>query len=143
MRAGRRSDSDGAYAATSATKNILKAGADVRRARLAAADMLSINQAASLLNVEPSAVLSWSRRRQCIAIADSEGALRLPNWQFQPEVWLVIEDVLEALGTTDAWQLLNFLESPADSLAGLTPRTALERGSNVGRVLAAAVAHAH
>lgn len=143
MRAGRRSGSYDAHAANSAAKDILKAGADVRSARLAAADMLTIKQAASLLNVEPSTVLAWSRRSQCIAIVDTEGSLRLPKWQFQPEVWLVIEDVVEALGTADGWQVLFFLESPADSLAGLTPRTVLERGASVERVLAAAVAHAH
>ncbi|MDR6861440.1 hypothetical protein [Variovorax guangxiensis] len=143
MRAGQHSDPDDAYTTTLPVKDLLKAGAEVRTVRLAAADMLSTKQAATLLNVDPSAILSWSSRGQCIGIVDTEGALRLPKWQFRPEVWLVIEDLLEALGTKDSWQLLFFLESQADSLAGLTPRTALERGVAVGRVLAAAVAHAH
>ncbi|MDM0081697.1 hypothetical protein QTI17_13955 [Variovorax sp. J31P179] len=105
--------------------------------------MLTVDQAAKLLDVNPLDVLSWSRRSQCIGVVDAKGVLRLPKWQFQPEIWLVLEDLLEALGTTDSWQLLSFLESPAESLAGLTPRTALERGLLTGRVLAAAVTHAH
>lgn len=143
MRARRRSDAHDPYATTLTAKDILKAGAEVRRTRLAAADMLTIKQAATLLDVDPSAILSWSRSRQCIAIGDNDGALRLPRWQFQPEIWLVIEDLLQGLGTTDSWQLLIFLESPAGCLAGLTPRAALERGLPAGRVMAAAAAHAH
>ena len=105
--------------------------------------MLTVDQTAKLLDVDPLDVLDWSRRSQCIGGIDAKGVLRLPKWQFQPEIWLVLEDLLEALGTTDSWQLLSFLESPADSLAGLTPRTALERGLPKGRVLAAAIARAH
>lgn len=131
------------YAPASTTKDILEAGSQVRAVRLAAADMLTVDQAATLLDIEPLRIQRWSRCSQCIGVMDAKGALRLPKWQFEPEVWLFIEDLLEGLGTTDGWQLLSFLESPAESLAGLTPRTALERGLPTGRVLAAAVAHAH
>ena len=84
--------------------------------------MLTVHQAAALLGVDASKILSWTSRCQCIAIVDGDGILKLPKWQFEPEIWLMIEEVLEGLGTTDAWELLCFLESPARGLGGLTPR---------------------
>ena len=138
-----RSQPYGLYAAARTTKELLRAGFQARAVRLAAADMLTVGQAATLLGIDPLKVLRWSRCSQCIGVVDAKGVLRLPKWQVQPEVWLFIEDLLKGLGTTDSWQLLSFLETPAESLAGLTPRTALEQGLPAGRVLAAAVAHAH
>ena len=133
----------GSYAEARTTKDLLKAGSRARAVRLAAADMLTVDQVAKLLDVNPLEVLRWSSRSQCIGVVDAKGVLRLPKWQFQPEIWLLIEDLLECLGATDSWQLLSVLESPVESLAGLTPRAALERGLPMGQVLAAAVAYAH
>ena len=51
--------------------------------------------------------------------------------------------VMKALGTTDGWPLLAFLESPHPALDGQTPRVALEQGVDAKRVLGLATAEGH
>jgi hypothetical protein len=48
-----------------------------------------------------------------------------------------------ALGSTDGWQLLAFLESPHPALDGQSPRTALEQGTPAQRVIDLATAEGH
>jgi hypothetical protein len=48
-----------------------------------------------------------------------------------------------ALGSTDGWQLLAFLESPHPALDGQSPRTALEQGTSAQRVINLATAEGH
>ena len=40
----------------------------------------------------------------------------------------MVSKLAAALGTTDGWALLAFLESPHGALGGATPRAAIERG---------------
>ena len=68
---------------------------------------------------------------------------KLPRWQFEPAVWPVLLPLAKALGTSDGWQLLAFLESPATALDGQTPRAALEQGTPLERIVALATAEAH
>jgi hypothetical protein len=68
---------------------------------------------------------------------------KLPRWQFEPFVFPYLQPMSKALGTTDGWPLLAFLESPHPALDGQTPRVALEQGVDAKRVLGLATAEGH
>jgi hypothetical protein len=55
----------------------------------------------------------------------------------------VIQSLSEALGTTDGWQMLSFLETPHEALDGLAPRIALEQGVSGQRIVDLATAEGH
>jgi hypothetical protein len=55
----------------------------------------------------------------------------------------VIQALSEALGTTDGWQMLSFLETPHEALDGLAPRIALEQGVPGRRIVDLATAEGH
>lgn len=89
--------------------------------------MISLGEAAALMEVDESTVVAWVRTgRRCIGILGR--TMALPRWQFDPLVWPAIQVVGKERGTTDGWQVLSFMESPAPALNGLTPRLALEQG---------------
>ena len=69
--------------------------------------------------------------------------MELPRWQFEPTIWPALQPFAKSLGTSDGWQLLGFLESPATALDGQTPRAALEQGASLERILTLATAEAH
>lgn len=131
------------YASSSATEVLLRLGRRWRRDRLRAADMITIREAAELTGVDDLQVTSWIRNGRCIGAATAQGRLMLPRWQFEPPLWFLIRDICDALGTTDGWELLTFVETSSGALDGLTPRTALEQGMSHLRVLAAAVDDSH
>ncbi|MGO4393424.1 hypothetical protein AB4Z46_18880 [Variovorax sp. M-6] len=131
------------YAAVSETEALLREGKRYRHERLQAADMITVTEAASLLNVDASTIATWINGRRCIGLAGLDGTLRMPRWQFEPSVWSAIQLVGGALGTEEPWPILDFLETPTPALEGLTPRMALERGTAIERVLAAAIDDAH
>ena len=43
-------------------------------------------------------------------------------------MWDQLPRISAALGTTEGWALLSFLESPHGALGGLVPRQAIEQG---------------
>jgi hypothetical protein len=67
----------------------------------------------------------------------------MPKWQFEPYVFPVIHSLYDALGTTDGWQMLSFLETPHEALDGLAPRIALEQGVSGQRIVDLAIAQGH
>ncbi|MDM0021729.1 hypothetical protein [Variovorax saccharolyticus] len=131
------------YGTVAETAALLREGEKYRHERLRAADMISVSEAASLLNVDASTIATWISGGRCIGIAGPDGTLRIPRWQFEPSAWSAIQLVGRALGTQEPWLILVFLETPAAALDGLTPRVALERGTAIERVLAAAISDAH
>ena len=70
-------------------------------------------------------------------------SVQVARWQFEPNVWNVLQSLTSALSVTDSWQLLVFLETRALVLGGQTPRAALEQGVEAHRILALATAEAH
>ena len=51
-----------------------------------------------------------------------------PLWQFEPAMRAALPRLSAALGTTNGWALLSFLESAHGALDGRTPRQAIEQG---------------
>ena len=134
---------DSPYATAAQTQAVQRSGAQFRRDRMDAADMLSTDEAAELAGTTRVTVNAWIKAGRCIGVAHLRRGFKLPRWQFEPAVWPVLQPLVKALGTSDGWQLLSFLESPATALDGQTPRAALEQGAAPERILALATAEAH
>lgn len=131
------------YATAAQSAALLRSGAQYRRQRMEAADMVSTDEAAQLAGASRVTINAWIKAARCIGVSYLRRGFRLPRWQFEPAVWPLLQPVSRALGTQDGWQLLAFLESPSTALDGQTPRAALEQGVAGERILALAVAEAH
>ena len=134
---------DSPYATAAQTQALLRSGAQYRRERMDAADMISTDEAATLAGTTRVTVNAWIKAGRCIGLVHLRRGFKLPRWQFEPAIWPVLQPLAKALGSNDGWQLLAFLESPATALDGQTPRAALEQGTAPGRILALATAEAH
>lgn len=130
-------DVDSPYASVEETRKLLASGFAARNARLAAVDMVSTDEAARLVGTSRVTINAWIDKGRCIGLTQTKRGFRVPVWQFEPRMWDVLSRLATALGTTDGWTLLNFLESPLGALGGLTPRAAIEQGQGE-RVLAIA-----
>lgn len=136
-------DNGSKYAPAGDTARLLRTGDRYRRDRLQAKDMLMPDEAASLAGVDRNTIVGWIGNGRCIGIRHGRSAFKLPQWQFLPHPWPAVAAVAKALETTDGWVLLCFFESPLAALQGRTPRAALEQGSPLTSVIAAAAAVAH
>lgn len=137
------SSTDSLYATATQTQALLRSGAQYRRERMDAADMISTDEAAALAGSTRVTVNAWIKTGRCIGVMHLRRGFKLPRWQFEPVIWPVLQPLAKALGTSDGWQLLSFLESPANALDGQTPRAALEQGATPERILALATAEAY
>ena len=131
------------YATTAQTAAVLRSGAQYRRDRMDAADMITTDEAAALAGTTRVTINAWIKSGRCIGVANLRRGFKLPRWQFEPAVWPALQPVAQQLGTPDGWQLLAFLESHATALGGQTPRAALEQGVALERIVALATAEAH
>jgi hypothetical protein len=100
----------------------------VRQQRLAAADMISTDEAARLVQTTRVTINAWIAKGRAIGLSQTKRGYRLPRWQFEPALWAALPRLSAALGTAEGWALLGFLESAHGALDGLTPRQAIERG---------------
>ena len=134
---------DSPYATAAQTTALLQSGAQFRRDRMDAADMITTDEAAALAGTTRVTVNAWIKSGRCIGVSNLRRGFKLPRWQFEPAIWPALQPLAKRLGTSDGWQLLAFLESPATALDGQTPRAALEQGTALERILALATAEAH
>ncbi|MBV5332952.1 hypothetical protein JZU54_05210 [bacterium] len=123
------------YATETQTTALLRRGADYRRERINASDMVTTDEAAELSGTTRVTVNAWIKSGRCIGVSHLRRGFKMPKWQF--------EQLCESLGTTDGWQLLSFLETPLPALDDLAPRTALERGISAKRIVELATAQGH
>lgn len=138
VRPSRRNvDADSSYATLTETRELIAGSLAARNARLAAQDMVSTDEAANLAGTSRVTINAWIDKGRCIGLTQTKRGYRVPVWQFEPQVWEMIPKLSAALGTTDGWTLLNFLEAPNGALGGNTPRVAIEQGHG-DRVLALA-----
>jgi hypothetical protein len=132
-----------AYATEAQTTALLRRGADYRRQRIGASDMVSTEEGADMSGTSRVTVNAWIKSGRCIGVAHLRRGFKMPKWQFEPYIFPVIQPLFESLGTTDGWQLLSFLETPHPALGDLTPRTALERGISAKTIVELAIAEGH
>jgi hypothetical protein len=122
----RRRDTE--YITDSETQALLAGSLADRSARLAADDMVSTDEAATLAGTTRVTINAWIDKGRCIGLTQTKRGFRVPKWQFEPNYWSVVPKLSSALGTTNGWALLAFLETPQGALGGATPRIAIEQG---------------
>lgn len=101
-----------------------------RQERLGAADMISTDEAAQLVQTTRVTVNAWIAKGRAIGLTQTKRGFRMPRWQFEPSMWDALPRLSTALGTTEGWALLSFLESPNGALNGISPRQAIEQGQS-------------
>lgn len=131
------------YASASQSAAVLHSGAEFRKNRIAAADMLTTEEAAELTGVSRVTINAWIKQNRCIGIANLRRGFKLPKWQFEPQIFELIQPLFKALGTTDSWSLLAFLENPHEALDHRTPLVAIMQGESTERILQLAMATGH
>lgn len=131
------------YATAAQSVAVLRSGAEFRKNRIAAADMLTTEEAAEVTGVSRVTINAWIKQNRCIGIANLRRGFKLPKWQFEPQVFELIQPLFEALGTTDSWSVLAFLENSQEALDRRTPLVALEQGESAERILQLAMAEGH
>ena len=130
------------YASAAQTKAFLAGSLAARMARLEANDMLSTDMAADLVGTTPVTINAWIAKGRAIGLTQTRHAFKLPSWQFEPILWDAVPQLSKALGTTEGWALLAFLETPSGALGGRTPRQAIEQG-HLARVIEVAGAEGY
>ncbi|WP_029523784.1 MerR family transcriptional regulator [Polaromonas glacialis] len=139
----RQEANDSPYAPATQTAALLRSGVQYRRDRMEATDMITTEEAAELAGTSRVTINAWIKSGRCIGVSNLRRGFKLPRWQFEPAIWPALQPIAKSLGTSDGWQLLGFLESPAAALDGQTPRAALEQGAPLERILTLATAEAH
>lgn len=139
----RRSGTADPYASEAQTTALLRHGAEYRRQRINASDMITTDEAAELSGTTRVTINAWIKSGRCIGVTHLRRGFKMPKWQFEPYVFPVIQLLSEALGTTDGWQMLSFLETPHEALDGMAPRIALEQGVAGQRIVDLATAEGH
>ena len=99
-----------------------------RQERLGAADMISTDEAAQLVQTTRVTINAWIAKGRAIGLTQTKRGFRMPRWQFEPSMWGALPRLSAALGITEGWALLSFLETPHGGLNGITPRQAIEQG---------------
>lgn len=131
------------YASEAQTAALLRRGAEYRLQRINASDMITTDEAAELSGTTRVTINAWIKGGRCIGVTHLRRGFKMPKWQFEPYVFPVIQSLSQALGTTDGWQMLSFLETPHEALDGLAPRIALEQGVSGQRIVDLAAAEGH
>ena len=99
-----------------------------RQQRLGAADMISTDEAAQLVQTTRVTINAWIAKGRAIGLTQTKRGFRLPRWQFEPSMWDTLPRLSAALGTAEGWAILSFLETPHGALNGIAPRQAIEQG---------------
>jgi hypothetical protein len=116
------------YVPASEVRALLADSLAARQARLGAADIVSTDEAARLVQTTRVTINAWIAKGRAIGLTQTKRGYRLPRWQFEPSMWEALPRLSAALGVTEGWALLAFLESPHGALNGITPRQAIEQG---------------
>ncbi len=116
------------YLPAAETQALLHSSLTFRQQRLLAPDMLSTDDAAALVGTSRVTINAWVAKGRAIGLTQTKRGLKLRAWQFEPRFWDVLPALSRALGTTDGWALLAYVESPLGALDGRTPRQAIEQG---------------
>ena len=125
------------YVPAAEVRALLANSLTARQQRLSAADMISTDEAAQLVQTTRVTINAWIAKGRAIGLTQTKRGFRLPRWQFEPSMWDALPRLSAALGTAEGWALLSFLESPHGALNGITPRRAIEQGQ-VDKVIRAA-----
>lgn len=112
----------------SEVRALLASSPAARQQRLSAADMITVAEAAQLMRTTRQTIDDWIATGRAIGMAQTRRGARMPRWQFEPAIWHVLPRLSAALGTTEGWELLQFLETPHGGLDDVTSLHAIEQG---------------
>ncbi len=116
------------YVSLAQTRFLLADSLAARMKRLDAEDMVNTDAAAELAGTTRVTINAWIAKGRAIGLTQTRRGFRLPVWQFEPVFWEAVPKLSKALGVTEGWALLHFLETPQGALEGQTPRQAIEQG---------------
>lgn len=128
MRARAKSEPSHDFVSIAETKALMTGSLAVRQQRLDAGDMVSTDEAAQMTGTSRVTMNAWIAGGRAIGLSRVKRGYRLPKWQFDAPMWDTLPKLTKALGTTEGWAVLTFLETPHPGLDGSTPREAIERG---------------
>lgn len=132
--------SQGTFAPVSVTRALLADSLQRRMAILNSPDMLTTDQSAELVGMTRVGIIDRINRGAAIGLTGPKRGYKLPKWQFEPLMWQALPSIIEALGSTEGWEIYSFLETPHGALDGATPRRAIEQG-RMGEVFGLAAAY--
>lgn len=101
---------------------------EVKTKRLSQSDMLSTDEAAALLGVSRVTVNAWIKTGRCFGVEQQKRGWRIPRWQFEPQVFALIQEISKEFDH-QGWRILSFFETPLGALGGATPLHALITGA--------------
>ena len=116
------------YVPATEVRALLANSLAARQQRLGAADMISTDEAAQLVQTTRVTINAWIAKGRAIGLTQTKRGFRLPRWQFEPSMWDTLPRLSAALGTAEGWAILSFLETPHGALNGIAPRQAIEQG---------------
>lgn len=116
------------YVPASQVRALLADSLAARQERLAASDMISTDEAAVLAQTTRVTINAWINKGRAIGLSQTKRGLKMPRWQFEPLLWESLPKISAAMGVTEGWALLAFLETPHGALGGTAPRQAIEQG---------------
>jgi hypothetical protein len=128
VRGRTKSNASSDFVSIAETRALMAGSLAVRQQRLEAGDMVSTDEAAQMTGTSRVTMNAWIANGRAIGLTRTKRGFRLPKWQFDVPMWDTLPKLSMALGTTEGWALLAFLESPHPGLDGVTPREAIERG---------------
>ncbi|MDP3165917.1 MAG: hypothetical protein Q8N06_10770, partial [Hydrogenophaga sp.] len=92
----RRSSTADPYASEAQTTVLLRRGAEYRRQRINASDMITTEEAAELSGTTRVTINAWIKSGRCIGVTHLRRGFKIPKWQFEPYVFPVIQALSEA-----------------------------------------------
>ena len=116
------------YVPAAEVRALLAGSLAARQQRLAAADMICTDEAAQLVATTRVTINAWIAKGRAVGLTQTKRGFRMPRWQFEPSMWEALPKLSAALGTTEGWAMLSFLESSHGALDGRSPRQAIEQG---------------
>lgn len=125
---GRSKIQDSEFVTLAETRALLAGSALARQRRLEAGDMISTDEAADMNGTSRVTINAWISKGRAIGLSQAKRGFRMPAWQFDQPMWSVLPELSKALGTTEGWAVLAFLETPNGGLDGASPRQAIEQG---------------
>jgi hypothetical protein len=91
-------------------------------------DMLTSDKAASELGIAKETLYRWRKARRVLALKGAKPGYRYPKFQFDSQVFPVMERVLAAMPGYDSWGIYLFLTQREPLLYPDTPLEWLKKG---------------
>ena len=79
------------YATAAQSAAVLRSGAQYRRERMEADDMITTDDAALLAGASRVTINAWIKSRRCIGVSHLRRGFKLPRWQFEPNLWPILQ----------------------------------------------------